>query len=112
MIHEIKNTGELQGAIDELEKSKQVQQEQLADSFKDKMESLKPRNLIKSSVTELSSTPLKKNILVVAGSALAVMLVKKLLSRKGSGSIKTIIITAAVSAIVKEILRPKTKHAV
>jgi hypothetical protein len=112
MINDIKNTGELKGAIDDLERSKQIQQEQLADSFRDKMESLKPRNLIKSSVTEMSSTPLKKNILMVATTTLAVMLIKKLLTRKGAGGLKTIIVTAAVSAIVKEVLRPKTKPAV
>ncbi len=112
MNNGIKSTGELEGAINQLEKSKERQQEQLADSFRDKMESLKPRNLIKSSVTELSSTPFKKNMLIVAATSLTVMLLKKVLTRRGSGSLTTIILTAAISGIVKEIFKNKNKHAV
>ncbi len=112
MIHEIRSAGELEGAIDQLEKSKERQQEQLADSFRDKMESLKPRNIIKSSVTELSSTPFKKKMLIVAATTLTVILLKKVLTSRGSGSLRTIIVGAAISGIVKEIFRHKSKQPV
>src|SRR5436190_23878828 len=112
MINEIKSAGELEGAIYQLERSKERQQEQLADSFRDKMESLKPRNLIKSSVTEFSSIPYKKKILIVAAATLVVMLLKKVLTKRDSGSLKTIIAGVAISGILKEIFRNKSKHSV
>lgn len=82
MRSEIKNADSLKERIATLEKSKMAEKEQLAHSFHQKGESLKPGNLLKSSLYRFQSTPTLKTGLLLAGAGIGtVILIKKLLTK-------------------------------
>lgn len=63
----ISNVQELEEAILELERKKVLQQKLVSAEFKSTVESLKPMNLIKSSVREINSHQLARTVLKAAG---------------------------------------------
>lgn len=83
MKAEIKNADNLKESIEKLEKSKMAEKEQLANSFHQKIESLKPGNLIKSSLHSFQSKPtLKKGLLLTGAGVGTFILIKKLLTKR------------------------------
>lgn len=63
----ISTVKELEETILELERKKVVQQQLVSAEFKTTVESLKPMNLIRSSVKEINANKLARNILKTAG---------------------------------------------
>ncbi len=74
----IKNAEELQEAIRQLELKKAAQEQDLTDGFHAKMESLKPGNLIKSSLGSIGKSDLLMPVLKTAGSIGLGLLTNKL----------------------------------
>ncbi len=85
MITEIKNDSDINEAIEALEQTKILQKENLTHSFELKVQSLKPANLIKSVVSQVTTKPsLKKSVLIAAAGLATVLVVKKISSSKSS----------------------------
>ncbi len=113
MTNGIKNAAALEEAIENLGKNKEEQKEELGDSMHNKLESLRPGNLIKSSVADLRSNgSLKKKITVGAVTTLSVFLLKKIWPKRWSGGLQMMIATAVITAIVQAALENKSKRMV
>lgn len=67
ILEEIADTQSLTLAIEKLELRKEIQEEELSKEFHTLLNSLKPGNILKSTLNEIrESTPLKNNLLKVA----------------------------------------------
>lgn len=87
----INNAEELKEAIRQLEIKKAVQEQELTDGFHAKMESLKPGNLIKSSLGSIGRSDLLMPALKTAGSIGLGLLTNKFIggaaAARGAGSV-------------------------
>ena len=92
---EINNVTALQAAIKKLEHKKLLQTEQVADQFNEVVESLKPINLLKSSLNKVIHSPgLVEKIINATLGLGAGVLSKKLLIGKSTGILKKLMGTA------------------
>ena len=124
----IKNTADLRIAILELEKRKQQEKLQLADSFHALTESLTPSNIIRNSFKKVNEIPGLKGSLVNGALSLGLGLAsKKLLIGKSAGLLKKVaglavemgvagmvannagVIKSATGSFLKKIFRSKAK---
>jgi hypothetical protein len=89
---EIKNSADLRAAIIALEKKKQDQKRQLDIDYRTFTESLKPMNLIKSTINTMKDSPGLTGSLLNAGVGLgAGFLSKRMLLGKSSGLLKRLL---------------------
>lgn len=113
MIKDIKSAGDLEEVINQLEKNKEAQQAELSVNFRNKMDSLNPINIIKSSVTDFNSnTPLSKKIILFAATTLGVIVLSKILKLRFSGGLRMMIASAALSKIIKGVIKDKSRNSV
>jgi hypothetical protein len=96
----ISNVQELEYAILELENKKLVQQKEMAAEFKATVESLKPINLIKSSLHKINTNHLAKTVLKTAGGIGVALLTSKLTG----GTLKPSGPKSVVSGLIKSSL--------
>ena len=105
MTTDINDGASLDDAIENLEKTRDIQREELTGKFHDKVDSLKPANIIRSSVSSLKSNPsLKKRIAIGAATGVSLFILKKVLPRRWAGGLQLMIVSAIVSAVVKTVL--------
>ena len=109
MITEIKNRSDINEAIASLERSKELQKKILREHFEQKIQSLKPANLIKSVVGQVTTKPtVKKWVLITAGGLATAMVLKKILSnRRGGKSFLYMALSGAGTMLVKKLLAKK-----
>lgn len=85
----IAGSADLEQAIYKLEQKEMVLEQELGELFHSVLESLKPTNIIKSTVEEIQeSTPLKHNLFKIALGLGAGYLSNKLLVGKSAGVVK------------------------
>ena len=77
-----KNTTSLQAAIKNLEEEQLIQKKQLIDSYNKKLQSYKPVNILKSTVSNISKKPLKKTAMIAGAGVGAAFLFRKFIFRK------------------------------
>ena len=88
-LESIASTTDLQTAIKRLERRKFILEEDLKEHFHDLAISLKPKNILKNTITELQeSTTLRQNVLKVALGLGAGYFSRRLLVNKSAGIIK------------------------
>ena len=87
----ISNSRELEQQIEELEKRKIIQQQELVAQFHSTVDSLRPANLIKSSLGKLGSPQVLGTVLKTAGSIGIGLLTNKMAGASGlaSSGVKT-----------------------
>jgi len=101
MINQIKKEKDISVAIAELEVDKMFQKEQLADSFHQKVESLKPVNLVKSSAGKVMANPnLKKGLLVTAAGIGTILLLKQMTRKKSGGKGLLFMVVSGIGSIL------------
>ena len=92
---EIKNASDLEAAIIRLKHKKDLQTDQVKDQFNEAVDSLKPINLLKSSLNKVVNSPgLVEKIINATVGLGAGVLSKKLLIGKSTGIVKKILGTA------------------
>lgn len=93
-------------AIAELERDKIRQKEELTESYHQKIESLKPVNLIKSAAGNVMAAPsLKKGLLITAAGIAAVFVIKKVLKkRRGGKGLLFMALSGAATMLVKKMM--------
>ena len=100
----ISNMQELEYAILELENKKVEQQKEMAAEFRNTLESLKPMNLIKSSLHKINTNHLAKTVLKTAGGIGVAFLTSKLtggtLKPKSPKSVVSGLLTSTLGAAV------------
>lgn len=94
-LEKIANTTELTAAIKRLERKRVLMEENLKDEFHTLLESLKPGNILRSTIHEVQeSTDLKHNLFKVALGLGAGYFSRKLVVGKSAGIVKKAIGTA------------------
>lgn len=98
----IRNKKELDAAILDLEKKKQVQEEQIISGFKAARESLSPMNLIKHGLNRITKMPDVQNGLLSSIASIGVtVLSKKFMNGKSSSLIKNLLGSVVQLAVAK-----------
>lgn len=88
----IKNNKDLKQAIEELERKRDAEKENLGQTFSDVKESMKPANLVKSSFKKVKESPGLKGSLIAGAIAIGLgIATKKMLTKKSSGVAKKIV---------------------
>jgi hypothetical protein len=91
----INNSQDLKNAILELERKKDVEENELKEKFHETYESYKPANLLKNTMEEVAASPkFRHNLLNVAIGLGAGYLSKKLVIGKSAGIVKRVLGTA------------------
>lgn len=94
-LERIANTSHLLTAIERLEHRRKMQEEGLSVVYHEMLVTLKPKNILKNTLKEVSeSTPMKQNLLKIAVGLGAGYFSRKLLVRETAGPIKKILGTA------------------
>lgn len=88
-LEKIANTTHLLTAIERLEQRRNLQETELSGLYHEVLVSLRPKNILKNTIQEVSeSTPLKQNLLKVAVGLGAGYLSRKMIVKPSAGSMK------------------------
>lgn len=88
-LEKIANTTDLLTAIKRLEQRRELQEVELSALYHEALVNLKPKNILKNTLKEVSeSTPLKQNLLKVALGLGAGYLSRKMIVKPSAGSMK------------------------
>ena len=102
----IANTTDLSTAIKRLERRKMVMEEDLKDHFHILLDTLKPKNILKSTLEEIQeSTPLKHNLLKLAVGLGAGYFSRKMVIGKSAGIVKKALGTALQFGVTQFVAR-------
>lgn len=102
----IANTTDLETAIKRLERRKSIMEEDLKDHMHSILESLKPSNILKTTLHEVQeSTPLKHNLFKVALGLGAGYFSRKMIVGKSAGIVKKALGTALQFGITQFIAK-------
>lgn len=102
----IANTSDLEVAIKRLERKRSLQEEEIRDHFHIILESLRPTNILKTTIQEVrESTPLKHNLFKVALGLGAGYFSRKLVIGKSAGLVKKALGTALQFGITQFIAK-------
>lgn len=102
----IANTTDLSTAIKRLERRKMVMEEDLKDHFHILLDTLKPKNILKSTLDEIQeSTPLKHNLLKLAVGLGAGYFSRKMVIGKSAGIVKKALGTALQYGVTQFVAR-------
>ena len=95
MLGVVQNTADLKAAIKRLERKRTVIEDELQEKFSEMLETLKPANILKTTLHEVQeSVPLKHNLLKVALGLGAGYFSRKLIVGKSAGIVKKALGTA------------------
>ncbi len=112
-MKKIHNNGDLKTAIFELERKKFIEEQTLKEHFHQTVESFKPANILKNTVSEVAASPtLKHNLLNVALGLGAGYLSKKLVVGREAGLLKRSLGTALQFAVTSLIAKNKENDAI
>lgn len=105
-LEKIANTTDLQTAIQRLDRRRHLQEEELRTHFHELMVSLKPTNILKSTLQEVQeSTPLKHNLFKLAVGLGAGYFSRKLIVSESAGLLKKALGTAVQYGITNFIAK-------
>ena len=105
-LEKIANTTDLQTAIQRLDRRRHLQEQELSTHFHELMVSLKPANILKSTLHEVQeSTPLKHNLLKIAIGLGAGYFSRKLIVTESAGLLKKALGTVVQYGITNFIAR-------
>lgn len=105
-LEKIANTTDLATAIQRLDRRRHLQEEELSTHFHELMDSLKPANILKSTLHEVQeSTPLKHNLLKIAIGLGAGYFSRKLIVSESAGLLKKALGTVVQYGITNFIAR-------
>ena len=109
----IKNTTDLKKAIANLESAKMVQRTALSTDVHNKIESLKPVNLVKNAVSNIaaSSSTRNKVLTAVAGLGVAFLTKKFMIARLSGGWVRTLAVNALKAGAVSFVANRLTRNA-
>lgn len=111
-MKKIHNAGELQNAILELEAKKMVTEEAMKRQFHETLETFKPSNLLKNTVSEVAASPqFKHNILNLALGLGAGLITNKIAVGKKAGLLARTVGTALQFGITSLIVKNKANEA-
>jgi len=95
MLGVVQNTADLKAAIKRLERKRTVIEDELQEKFSEMLETLKPANILKTTLHEVQeSVPLKHNLLKIALGLGAGYFSRKLIVGKSAGIVKKALGTA------------------
>ena len=101
----INNAEELDRAIEELERKRRLQEKDLVEQFKATKESLRPANLIKSSLGKLGSSGVIGPVLKTAGSLGITLLTSRLMGGPPASAAKNILGSVLKQSAVKSVVK-------
>jgi hypothetical protein len=110
-MENISTVTELRTAILRLERKTLEQKQSLDDRFHEKVESLKPRNILKKYTGDILSSPLKNGVVNLALAAGTGFVVRKILFRSATGRIAKLLLNLAQMGVSGLIAAKSAKSA-
>lgn len=111
ILASVNNTDDIAIAIEKLERKKNVLEQELRDDFHKVATSLRPGNILKSTIAEVrESTPLRHNLLQVALGLGAGYFSRKLVVGKSAGLLKKALGTALQFGVTKLVAGKNTEE--